>query len=128
MPQTAKPFLYPVSVLLFQLLLLHLEISVPDPANNEELGTVPDMGVTDTKRAIDAAATAFKTWSKTTATVCVLFEASDCHVERRLVKHRHDILKKFFDLMHQNVHDLGRIIASLFSMFRKPSLTHTARL
>ena len=41
-----------------------------DPANLEEIGTVPDMGLTETKEAIEAAAAAFKTWSKTTAKVC----------------------------------------------------------
>jgi len=42
-----------------------------DPANDEVLGTVPEMGVAETKAAIDAAAAAFKTWSKTTAKVCL---------------------------------------------------------
>ena len=41
-----------------------------DPATEEELGTVPEMGLEETKEAIDAAANAFKTWSKTTAKVC----------------------------------------------------------
>ena len=39
-----------------------------DPATNEELGT-PDMGLSETKEAIEAAAKAFTTWSKTTAKV-----------------------------------------------------------
>ncbi|KAF8592725.1 succinate-semialdehyde dehydrogenase [Ramaria rubella] len=67
-------------------------IKVTNPATNEDLGTIPDLGVAETKQAIDAAAKAFKTWSKTTA------------------KYRHDILKKFFDLMIQNVDDLGTIL------------------
>ena len=46
-----------------------LPLSLSDPATNEELGTIPDMGVSETKEAIDAAAKAFTTWSKTTAKV-----------------------------------------------------------
>ena len=38
-------------------------------ATTEELGTVPELGLEDTKHAIDAASKAFKTWSKTTAKV-----------------------------------------------------------
>ena len=38
-----------------------------DPANDDFLGVVPDMGVAETKEAIDKAALAFKSWSKTTA-------------------------------------------------------------
>lgn len=48
----------------------------PDPATNDVLGSVADMGVAETKEAVNAAAEAFKTWSKTTA------------------KQRHDILMK----------------------------------
>jgi succinate-semialdehyde dehydrogenase/glutarate-semialdehyde dehydrogenase len=40
-----------------------------DPVNNKELGTVPEMGLAETKDAIDAASKAFKTWGKTTAKV-----------------------------------------------------------
>ncbi|KZP03941.1 succinate-semialdehyde dehydrogenase [Athelia psychrophila] len=67
-------------------------ISVTNPANNNELGTVPEMGLVETKEAIDAAAKAFKTWGKTTA------------------KHRHDILMKMYALMIEHGDDLGRII------------------
>ncbi|KAL0573294.1 hypothetical protein V5O48_008657 [Marasmius crinis-equi] len=42
-------------------------IAVTNPATNEELGTVPEMGLAETKEAIDAAAKAFPSWSKTTA-------------------------------------------------------------
>ena len=50
-------------------------LSLPwtDPATTEELGTVPEMGLEETKEAIDAASKAFKTWSKTTAKVCLHF-------------------------------------------------------
>ncbi|KAL6309808.1 succinate-semialdehyde dehydrogenase [Sparassis latifolia] len=67
-------------------------IKVSDPANEEELGAVPEMGLTETKQAIDAAARAFKTWGKTTA------------------KHRHDILLRFHALMQEHQDDLARII------------------
>jgi Aldehyde dehydrogenase family len=41
-----------------------------DPATDEVLGEIPDMGIVETREAIDAAAVAFKSWSKTTAKVC----------------------------------------------------------
>ncbi|TFK82971.1 ALDH-like protein, partial [Polyporus arcularius HHB13444] len=67
-------------------------IKVTNPATEEELGTIPEMGIEETKQAIDAASKAFKTWSKTTA------------------KHRHDILMKLFALMKENADDLSRLI------------------
>ncbi|KZT29399.1 succinic semialdehyde dehydrogenase [Neolentinus lepideus HHB14362 ss-1] len=68
------------------------KITVTNPANDEELGTVPEMGLQETKEAIEAAAKAFKSWSKTTA------------------KQRHDILMAFYTLMQENTDDLARII------------------
>jgi succinate-semialdehyde dehydrogenase/glutarate-semialdehyde dehydrogenase len=47
----------------------HPTDAASDPATGEELGTVPELGVEDTKKAIQHAAEAFKTWSKTTAKV-----------------------------------------------------------
>jgi acyl-CoA reductase-like NAD-dependent aldehyde dehydrogenase len=41
-----------------------------DPATLEELGTVPDMGLEETKTAILAAEKAFSAWGKTTGKVC----------------------------------------------------------
>jgi len=67
-------------------------IKVTNPATEEELGSVPEMGLAETKQAIDAASKAFKDWSKTTA------------------KHRHDILLRFYALMIENQDDLARII------------------
>ncbi|KAF5371105.1 hypothetical protein D9758_004102 [Tetrapyrgos nigripes] len=67
-------------------------ILVTNPATNEELGTIPEMGLAETKEAIDAAAKAFPSWSKTTA------------------KARHDILMKFYALMNEHHEDLSRII------------------
>ncbi|KAJ3718058.1 succinic semialdehyde dehydrogenase [Lentinula guzmanii] len=68
------------------------KIVVKNPASNQELGTVPEMGLAETKEAIDAAAKAFPTWSTTTA------------------KERHDILMKMYALMQQHHDDLGRLI------------------
>lgn len=67
-------------------------VSVFNPATKEELGTVPEMGIEETKDAIKAAGEAFVTWSKTTA------------------KQRHDILMKFHRLMKEHENDLARII------------------
>ncbi|KIK98211.1 hypothetical protein PAXRUDRAFT_824122 [Paxillus rubicundulus Ve08.2h10] len=67
-------------------------ILVTNPATEEELGTVPEMGLAETQAAISAAGQAFRTWRKTTA------------------KHRHDILMKFFGLLQEHHDDLARII------------------
>lgn len=67
-------------------------IPVFNPATGEELGTVPEMGIEETKEAIDAAGRAFVTWGRTTA------------------KQRHDILVKFYNLMREHEDDLARII------------------
>ncbi|KAL0950178.1 hypothetical protein HGRIS_010171 [Hohenbuehelia grisea] len=67
-------------------------ITVNNPATKEDLGTVPEMGLEETKEAIKAASKAFETWGKTTA------------------KHRHDVLMKFFNLMQEHHEDLARII------------------
>jgi hypothetical protein len=40
-----------------------------DPSTAEELGSIPDMGLAETKEAIASASKAFKTWSKKTAKV-----------------------------------------------------------
>jgi succinate-semialdehyde dehydrogenase/glutarate-semialdehyde dehydrogenase len=40
-----------------------------DPATGEELGTVPEMGLAETRKAISAASEAFKSWSRTTTKV-----------------------------------------------------------
>ncbi|KAF8709455.1 aldehyde dehydrogenase family, partial [Rhizoctonia solani] len=68
------------------------KIKVTNPATGEVLGTVPELGLEDTKKAIEVADEAFKTWSKTTA------------------KERHDILQKMYRLMLDNADDLGLII------------------
>lgn len=45
---------------------------ITDPATEEELGTIPEMGLEETKAAIAAAGKAFQTWGKTTAKVSYL--------------------------------------------------------
>ena len=44
-------------------------VGISDPATFEELGTVPDMGVGETRQAIEAADRALPAWSRTTAKV-----------------------------------------------------------
>jgi acyl-CoA reductase-like NAD-dependent aldehyde dehydrogenase len=67
-------------------------IKVDDPASGEVIGTVPRMGVAETRRAIEAADRAFRSWSRTTA------------------KARAKILRKWFDLMMANQEDLAVIM------------------
>jgi acyl-CoA reductase-like NAD-dependent aldehyde dehydrogenase len=67
---------------------------------------VPEMGLEETKEAISAASTAFKSWGKTTA------------------KERHDVLVRFHKLMQDNAEDLARIIVRLV----KPRLHSTYEL
>jgi succinate-semialdehyde dehydrogenase / glutarate-semialdehyde dehydrogenase len=64
-------------------------IEVDDPASGEIIGTVPKMGAGETRRAIEAADRAFKSWSRTTA------------------KERAKILRTWFDLMMENQEDLA---------------------
>ena len=64
-------------------------IDVTDPANGDVIGTIPNMGAAETKRAIDAAHTAFQSWKRTTA------------------KERAAILRRWFDLMMENQEDLA---------------------
>lgn len=62
-----------------------------DPSNGKEIGQCPEMGVQETRQAIEAAHKAFKTWSKTTA------------------RERHDLMLKLFKLMTDNASDLAQI-------------------
>lgn len=58
---------------------------VMNPATGEEIGQITDGGQAEAKRAIDAAHTAFKKWSKTTAyeRSAVLYRAYQLMVERK---------------------------------------------
>jgi succinate-semialdehyde dehydrogenase/glutarate-semialdehyde dehydrogenase len=64
-------------------------LSVHHPANGELVGTVPKMGVAETRRAIEAANAAWPAWRSKTA------------------KERAAILRKWFDLMMANQEDLA---------------------
>ncbi len=64
-------------------------IDVTDPSNGDTIGTIPNLGSAETKRAIEAAHTAFQSWKRTTA------------------KERAAILKRWFDLMMENQEDLA---------------------
>lgn len=66
--------------------------NVINPANEELIGTVPDMGIQETQSAIDAAHVAFDTWRKTTA------------------KERSAILKKWFSLIESNKTSLAELL------------------
>jgi len=69
-------------------------VNVEDPATGEVIGTIPDMGRAETKRAIDAANAAWPAWRAMTA------------------KQRGAILRKWFDLMMENQEDLAVIMTA----------------
>jgi succinate-semialdehyde dehydrogenase / glutarate-semialdehyde dehydrogenase len=65
-----------------------------NPANQSQLSTVPAMGAQETRQAIEAAAQAFPLWRQKTA------------------KERGKILRKFAELMLENVDDLATIMTA----------------
>ena len=67
---------------------------VDNPATGETVGSVPDMGAAETKRAIEAADKAWPAWRAKTA------------------KERAAILRKWFDLMMANQDDLALILTT----------------
>jgi succinate-semialdehyde dehydrogenase / glutarate-semialdehyde dehydrogenase len=69
-------------------------ISVNNPADNSILGTVPKMGATETRRAIEAADRALPAWRAKTA------------------KERAGILRKWFNLMMENQEDLAQLMTA----------------
>ena len=68
-------------------------INVSDPGNGTVLGTVPNMGATETTRAIDAAEAALPAWRALTA------------------GERAKIMRRFFDLMLANQDALGELLS-----------------
>ena len=72
----------------------HGSHEVLNPATREKLGTVPEMGAAETRRAIEAAAAAFAAWAAKTA------------------KDRGSILRRWFDLMMANQDDLAIIMTA----------------
>jgi succinate-semialdehyde dehydrogenase/glutarate-semialdehyde dehydrogenase len=69
-------------------------VRVDDPATGETIGTVPDMGADDARRAIEAANAAWPAWRAKTG------------------KERGAILRKWFDLMMAAQDDLARIMTA----------------
>src|SRR6185436_9099402 len=67
-------------------------IPVDDPATGEIIGTVPKAGRTETRAAIDAAASALPDWRARTG------------------KERAAILRRWFDLVMANLEDLARLM------------------
>ncbi|WP_435139141.1 NAD-dependent succinate-semialdehyde dehydrogenase [Pseudopelagicola sp. nBUS_19] len=65
-------------------------ISVINPATGKEIGTVPDCGANETNRAIKAASSAFKSWSKT-----------DLSVRVKLMQDLHDALMENQEVLAQ---------------------------
>ncbi len=67
-------------------------IEVTDPATGEVIGSVPRLGATETRRAIDAAARALPEWRAKTA------------------KERAAILRRWFELILENADDLAHLM------------------
>src|SRR5438445_8441712 len=69
-------------------------VEVMNPATREPLGTVPDMGAAETRRAIAAAGKALPAWAAKTA------------------KERALILRRWYDLMMANQEDLATLMTA----------------
>ena len=69
-------------------------IAVTNPVDGGLIGSVPKLGATETRRAIEAAETAQRSWAKKTA------------------KERATTLRKWFALMMDNQEDLARIMTA----------------
>jgi succinate-semialdehyde dehydrogenase/glutarate-semialdehyde dehydrogenase len=67
---------------------------VVNPATREPIGTVPDMGAAETRRAIEAAAEAFPAWAALTA------------------KERAAILRRWYELLMANQDDLATLMTA----------------
>lgn len=72
----------------------HDAIDVSDPATQEVIGVVPNMGKKETARAIDAAEAAFPLWKANTA------------------KERAHIMRRWFELIMANQEDLASIMTA----------------
>ncbi|MEQ8349719.1 MAG: NADP-dependent succinate-semialdehyde dehydrogenase [Sneathiellaceae bacterium] len=68
--------------------------AVTNPATGEEIGKVPEMGASETRRAIEAADKAWPAWRRKTA------------------KERAVILRRWFDLMMENQDDLAVLMTA----------------
>ena len=67
---------------------------VTNPSTGESLARLPNLGVEDARRAIDAAEVAQKDWA------------------RRVAKERSGILRKWYELMIDNADDLAAILTA----------------
>lgn len=67
---------------------------VKNPATREPIGTVPNMGAADTRRAIEAAAQAFPAWAALTA------------------KERAAMLRRWYELLMANLDDLATLMTA----------------
>jgi succinate-semialdehyde dehydrogenase / glutarate-semialdehyde dehydrogenase len=68
--------------------------TVVNPATREPLGTVPDMGVAETRRAVEAASQAFAPWAALTA------------------RERAGILRRWYELLMANQEDLATLMTA----------------
>jgi succinate-semialdehyde dehydrogenase/glutarate-semialdehyde dehydrogenase len=68
--------------------------AVSNPADGSVLGTIPDMGAAETRRAIEAANAALPAWSARTA------------------KDRAAILRRWYELIMENQEDLARLMTA----------------
>jgi succinate-semialdehyde dehydrogenase / glutarate-semialdehyde dehydrogenase len=68
--------------------------AVVNPATREAIGTVPDMGATEARRAVEAAAQAFPAWAAHTA------------------KERAAVLRRWYELMMANQEDLATLMTA----------------
>jgi succinate-semialdehyde dehydrogenase/glutarate-semialdehyde dehydrogenase len=69
-------------------------LNVVNPATREPIGTVPDMGVVETRRAIEAAHEAFRPWAALTA------------------RERAAILRRWYELLMANQEDLATLMTA----------------
>src|SRR5271168_1041957 len=69
-------------------------LGVKNPATGQTLGSVPNMGAAETRRAIAAAAAALPAW------------------KARAAKERANILRRWFDLMTENQEDLATLMTA----------------
>jgi succinate-semialdehyde dehydrogenase / glutarate-semialdehyde dehydrogenase len=69
-------------------------LDVTNPATSEKLGSIPNMGAAETRRAIAAAAAALPAWRTRTA------------------KERAVIMRRWFDLMTENQEDLATLMTA----------------
>ena len=69
-------------------------LSVRNPATGSLIGTVPNMGMVETRRAIEAATAAFASW------------------RRRTAEDRSRVLRRWYELMVENAEDLALLMTA----------------